>query len=211
MHSVRKDRSSAQKGHSIRMCATYYGKSGPNCNRSSARLPVYMSPIPDSQALATDALTADWDHLSAHAFPPFALIRRILNKIRTSNGLTLILIAPWWPAREWFTDLPELCMDHPRHLPSWNSLLKQANSRRFHFALDSLNLHAFYVSSDNSSRKDFRSHLPRKSLAQFDNRRPMFTNARGTIFHSWLVLRKIGRHHVTTPVVNGDQPSTDTN
>ena len=35
------------------------------------KLPLYVSPVQDNKALATDALSMDWNHLHAYAFPPF--------------------------------------------------------------------------------------------------------------------------------------------
>ena len=44
----------------------------------TARLPVYLSPASDSRVAGTDALLQPWDDLQAYAFPPIALIRRVL-------------------------------------------------------------------------------------------------------------------------------------
>ena len=46
------------------------------------RLPLYVSPVQDYKALAIDALSIDWNHLHAYAFPPFILIPAVLEKIR---------------------------------------------------------------------------------------------------------------------------------
>ena len=44
----------------------------------TARLPVYLSPASDSRVAGTDALLQLWDDLQAYAFPPIAVIRRVL-------------------------------------------------------------------------------------------------------------------------------------
>ena len=46
------------------------------------KLPLYVSPVPDNHALATDALSVDWNYLHAYAFPPTILIPTVLAKIR---------------------------------------------------------------------------------------------------------------------------------
>ena len=46
--------------------------------RLNNRLPVYVSPIPDSKTLAIDALTISWDHIHGYAFPPFHVIPRFI-------------------------------------------------------------------------------------------------------------------------------------
>ena len=46
------------------------------------RLSLHVSPIPDQKALSIDAITMDWNHIHAYAFPPFHLIQAVINKIR---------------------------------------------------------------------------------------------------------------------------------
>ena len=55
----------------------------------TARLPVYFSPASDSRAAGTDALLQPWDNLQAYAFPPIAIIRRVLVKLRSSRNCDL--------------------------------------------------------------------------------------------------------------------------
>ena len=74
----------------------------------TARLPVYLSPASDPRAAGTDALLQPWDDLQAYAFPPIAIIRRVLLKLRSSKNCELTLIAPFWPQRDWVPDLLEL-------------------------------------------------------------------------------------------------------
>ena len=47
--------------------------------RLNHRLPFYVSPISDQKALSIDALTMDWNHIHAYAFPPFHLIAAVIN------------------------------------------------------------------------------------------------------------------------------------
>ena len=91
----------------------------------TARLPVYFSPASDPRAAGTDALLQPWDDLQAYAFPPIAIIRRVLLKLRSSKNCELTLIAPFWPQRDWFPDLLELLSDVPVTLSSRRDLLRQ--------------------------------------------------------------------------------------
>ena len=52
----------------------------------TARLPVNFSPTSDPRAAGTDALLQPWDDLQAYAFPPIAIIRRVLVKLRSSRN-----------------------------------------------------------------------------------------------------------------------------
>ena len=98
----------------------------------TVRLPVYFSPASDSRAAGMDALLQPWDNLQAYAFPPIAIIRRVLVKLRSSRNCELTLIASFWPQREWFPDLLELLSDVPIALSSRKVLLRQPHFHRFH-------------------------------------------------------------------------------
>ena len=104
----------------------------------------YFSPFRDPNALGTDALQT-WDGWQAYAFPPFALIPAILRKLRSSSGVLLTIIAPYWPQRPWF---PELVVDGPVALPLDRDLLSQPHVHRQHPGLSKLALHAWRLSSD---------------------------------------------------------------
>ena len=74
------------------------------------RLPLYVSPVPHNHALATDALSMDWNLLHAYAFPPTLLISSVLAMIRQSL-CRIVLIAPLWPQRPWFSEVLQLCIN----------------------------------------------------------------------------------------------------
>ena len=111
------------------------------------RFPVYFAPMLDPMAAATDAMLQSWDHLQACAFPPMAMLRQVLSKIRGSVGAQVTLIAPFWPAREWFPDLLALLSEPPVPLLHWD-LLRQPHIRKFHQRLSCLRLHVWKLCSD---------------------------------------------------------------
>ena len=118
----------------------------------TARLPVYFSPASDPRAAGTDALLQSWDDLQAYAFPPIAIIRRVLLKLRSSKNCELTLIAPFWPQRDWFPDFLELLSDVPVTLSGRRDLLRQPHFHRFHLNLPMLQLTAWRLSSDSPSK-----------------------------------------------------------
>ena len=130
--------------------------------RLNHRLPLYVSPVLDPGAWALDALTLDWDQLIAYAFPPFNLLPRVLQKVRTSC-CQLLLVAPWWPQRAWFSNLMELLCDHPRALPHRPDLLSQRGV--IHNNPDMFHLHVWPLSGEPSRRNAFLLGLP-SSLSQ---------------------------------------------
>ena len=118
----------------------------------TARLPVYFSLASDPRAAGTDALLQPWDDLQAYAFPPIAIIRRVLVKLRSKKNCELTLIAPFWPQRDWFPDLLELLSDVPITLSGRKDLLRQPHFHRFHLNLPMLQLIAWRLSSDSPVR-----------------------------------------------------------
>ena len=48
----------------------------------------------DPMAVGTDAFLQSWYQMEVYAFPPFSLIRQVLNKLRTSINITMTLLIP---------------------------------------------------------------------------------------------------------------------
>ena len=108
----------------------------------------YFSPFHDPNSIGTDALLQPWNGWQAYAFPPYALIPAVLKKLRSSSGVLLTIIAPYWPQRPWFPELLELVVDGPVALPLDRDLLSQPHIHRQHLGLSRLALHAWRLSSD---------------------------------------------------------------
>ena len=112
------------------------------------RCSIYFSPFHDLMSVGTDAFLQSWDGLQAYAFPPVAIILRVLAKLRASSGTELTLVAPHWPQRPWFSDLLHLSLAPPVVLPSRRDLLRLPRSRHLYPDLHRLRLHAWRLSSD---------------------------------------------------------------
>ena len=119
------------------------------------RLPRFCSRIRELGAFALDAFAIPWGGWRAYAFPPFALIPRVLRKIREDQA-SVILIAPWWPARSWFQDLLALLVGTPWSLPCHPELVSQPLSGIRHQRSEILHLTAWPLSG--------RGPVPRVSL-----------------------------------------------
>ena len=65
------------------------------------KLPLYVSPVPDPKAWDIDALNIKWMSVTAYAYPPTALLHRVIQKIRQCYCL-IIVVAPGWPGMPWF-------------------------------------------------------------------------------------------------------------
>ena len=117
--------------------------------RYNKRLPVFVSPVPDSQALEIDALAIQWEGMSAYAFPPTKIINLVIRKLQDTADIRLILVAPMWPNQLWYPDLLEITSQEPIRLPNTKTLLKQPRSDVFHQAPENLRLHAWLVEKRN--------------------------------------------------------------
>ena len=106
------------------------------------RLPLYISPVPDPQALGQDALSVDWSSWISYAFPPFPLLNKVIRKARMEQA-SLILIAPFWPYQPWFPDLLSLTHSPPLKLELRSGSLVQPRSGIPHGNPGFLNLHAW--------------------------------------------------------------------
>ena len=125
----------------------------------NAKLPLYCSLVPDPQAVFEDAFRHPWDDLDLYAFPPFALVGRVIARVQQSSRVAMTLVAPLWPEKEWFADLLLLLTQPPLALPCWDKLLRQPHCSLFHQGVHTLNLHAWRLSSDTTESRAFREEL----------------------------------------------------
>ena len=121
--------------------------------RFNHKLPQFVSPVPDSLAVALDALTLPWEDLDAYAFPPTAILGKVVEKLLDALCKRLILIAPGWPNMPWFWDLVTMSSQVPLSLPNLPSLLTQPFSQIPHRNLTNLNLHAWLLEPQRSKNR----------------------------------------------------------
>ena len=69
----------------------------------NSHLSRFMSSIPEPRALAVDALSQDWQGRSMYIFPPFSLLNKVIQNLRSTQVAEVILVAPWWPKQSWFS------------------------------------------------------------------------------------------------------------
>ena len=118
--------------------------------RFNYKLPQFVSPIPDPLAVAVDALTLPWEDLDAYAFPPTAILGKVVEKLLDTPCKRLILIAPGWPNMLWFCDLVAMSSQVPLSLPQLPNLLTQPFNQIPHRNLTNLNLHAWLLEPQQS-------------------------------------------------------------
>lgn len=82
----------------------------------------YFSWGPDPDSLLVDAFTTSWTNLKFYGFPPFSLIHKVLEKIRTDKA-TGILVVPNWPSQSWFPFFQDLLIEEPIFFPPHDYLI----------------------------------------------------------------------------------------
>ena len=116
------------------------------------KVPLYVSRVTDQHARDIDALNINWSCLTAYAYPPTALLHKVIKKIRQCNCL-IIVIAPGRPGMPWFWDLVQLSTEIPLQLQVSTTLLKQSHTYVFHSNPQHLSLHPWCLGVDSSKKK----------------------------------------------------------
>ena len=108
--------------------------------RFNNKLAQFVSPVPDPQAWAFNVLSLPWEDLDPYAFPPAAILGKVVEKLQDYPCRRIILITPVWPNMPWFWDLVAMSSKIPLSLPN---LLTQPFNQTPHRNLSNLNLHAY--------------------------------------------------------------------
>ena len=109
------------------------------------KCPLFVSPVPDPEAMDVDALSLKWDNLEVYAYPPPSILTQVLAKAKRSPNLRMILIAPHRETMAWFPTLCELKKEGPVKLPTTRTMLRQPRTNVFHQEPETLDLHAWLL------------------------------------------------------------------
>ena len=92
-------------------------------SRSNTKYDKYCSRDVDPDCYRIDAFTLSWHKLKFYAFPPFAIILKVLRKIVEDKAVGLMVV-PNWPSQVWFPLFKKLIVGKPIYFdPSENLLL----------------------------------------------------------------------------------------
>ena len=61
--------------------------------RFNNKLPLFLSPVPYPLTTAVDSLSLPWEDLDTYAFPPAAILGKVVEKVQDSPCKRIILIA----------------------------------------------------------------------------------------------------------------------
>jgi hypothetical protein len=126
------------------------------------QLPAFFSRVADGLALGQDAFAQDWVGLWAYAFPPIALVPRVLLRVSQTPSCRILLVAPFWPRQLWFPKLLDLLVAEPVRLPELTNLVTISGTHQEipWGTIQSLRLMVWQISACPSRRRDFLRRLP---------------------------------------------------
>lgn len=103
-------------------------------SRANAKCERYISWKQDPDSITVDALTQNWRPYLFYAFPPFTLIAKCLQKIKTDHAEG-ILVFPYWPSQPWFPFLRDMCKSEILFFDANEHLVNFVYRRRQQFKL----------------------------------------------------------------------------
>ena len=137
--------------------------------RFKNKLPQFVSPVPEPQAGVVDALSLSWEDLDPYAFPPAAILGKMVDKLQDYPCNRIILIAPGWPNMPWFWDLVAMSSQIPLCLPNIPNLVSTPFNQVLHRNLSNLNLHGWLLEPQQSrSRTSLRQWQHKLRLLKED-------------------------------------------
>ena len=84
----------------------------------SRKAPMYFAwNQEDPESWGQDSLARDvaWNIFQLpYCFPPFPLIGQVLAKVRDQKVDKMLLVAPWWPTKPWFSTLLNMVIEYRR-------------------------------------------------------------------------------------------------
>lgn len=134
-------------------------------SRLNTQLKDYVSFFPDPFALAIDCFRMDWSRIALfHAFPPFSMICRVLQKVKRDLAEG-ILVVPDWQNQPWFPVLAESLIARPVKIAArQNLLIMPNNSAERHRLHKKMSLLVCLISGKDWKVKAFQETLQKSYL-----------------------------------------------
>ena len=165
--------------------------------RFNNKLPQFVSPVPDPQAWAVDALSLSWEDLDPYAFPPAAILGKVVEKLQDYSCNRVILIAPGRPNMPWFWDLVAMSSQIPLCLPNLHNLVSQPFNQTLRRSLSNLNLYDWLLEPQQSrSRASLRQWQHELRLLKEDQPDPSMRQSGPFLQSGASVIRWTSGHHL---------------
>ncbi|KAJ8912752.1 hypothetical protein NQ315_016708 [Exocentrus adspersus] len=95
-------------------------------SRIKTKCETYVSWFPDPGSLSVDAFTLNWTQYFFYAFPPFAIIARVLEKIIQEKAQGIVVV-PLWPTQPWYPETPSASQ---KPCPGGREIIRRAFLKR---------------------------------------------------------------------------------
>ena len=133
-------------------------------------------------------------HRKAYAFPPAAILGKVVEKLQDYPCNRIILIALGWPNMPRFWDLVAMSSQIPLCLPNLPNLVSQPFNQTLHRNLSNLNLHAWPQQS--RSRGSLRQWQHELRLLKEDQPDPSMRQSGPFLQSGASVIRWTSGHHL---------------
>ncbi len=170
----------------------------------NTQLKRYVSRFPDPTSIATDAFSIHhqwWKWGNLYANPPFALMLKLLARIRDSpREVEMTVVAPIWPTRPWWPLILDLATEVPKILPPFPGMFISSYATKHRPIAPTWIVAAWRLSSSFSKaearHKQLKSCTTTDSLGQLVGIMTEFLDngpiSAGTRAHVSLILRGLG-------------------
>ena len=127
-------------------------------SRINTQLSSYVSFKPDPGAKAVDAFTLSWNDTRFHAFPPFCVIPKVLQKMCRDRAKGVVVV-PDWPNQPWFPLIAKMLINYPVLVSARKNLLSLPQSPAEEHRVQKLRLIICELSGVASDAQGFRNKL----------------------------------------------------
>ena len=127
---------------------------------------MFISYVPEKDALAVNAFSVMWKYTLHYAFPPFSIIGRVIQKM-CQDKAEMILVAPLFPSQPWFPTLLRQISGQSYVLPKSEKVLYLPGTPKQH-KLKKMRLGAFRLSGNASSVLAYQGKLQTSSCSHGD-------------------------------------------
>ena len=159
--------------------------------RFNHKLPQFVSPVPDSLAVAVDALTLPWEDLDAYAFPPTAILGKVVEKLLDSPCRRANPNCSRMAQHAWFWDLVAMSSQVPLSLPHLPNLLTQPFNQIPHRKSDKPESSCLAPRATAIKEQGFSEAVAARIEAPQRRSTRSVYEAKWTIFTKWCITNQV--------------------
>lgn len=137
-------------------------------SRINKQIDRFVSWFPEPGSTYTNAFSICWKTEVPYIFPPFNLMGKVINKIKTDKVEKAIVVFPIWRSQTWFSMMMTILSDFPVRLPKHRDLLTLPHNGQEHPLAKKIIMGAAVLSGNHLRVKDFYQKLQTLSSSHGD-------------------------------------------